>query len=346
MKSSKIGFIAVGQAGGNIGQLFEEKGYQVLYINTSNEDLDTLKDAVHKYHIPSGEGCNKDRNKAKQLVFDDYDNIAVKIEETMSCDIIYVIFASGGGTGSGTGPMLVELLLQDNNSVGVITILPSQEESIKSQYNSYECFSELVKINNIASCFILDNDKEDRMNINSIFVNAFDAFIHVPELYKSDKGNIDNAEVMESLKAPGMAILQGYSDTVLSKIVDSINDNIFAPIEQDRKIKYITGALPENIKDFSEIVKATGTPIDEFRAYTDNKAVLLLSGLSYPAERLDVIHSFIQDNKDVILKNTAPTQGIDMKLDIDFFGSQSAVAEPKKDNPKSHRDILNMYLRK
>ena len=41
----KISFVAVGQAGGNIGQLFEEKGFAVLYVNTSLEDLDTLEHA-------------------------------------------------------------------------------------------------------------------------------------------------------------------------------------------------------------------------------------------------------------------------------------------------------------
>ena len=58
---NKIAFVAVGQAGGNIGHLFEEKGYSVLYINTSQEDLNTLETAKYKYHIPNGEGCNKDR---------------------------------------------------------------------------------------------------------------------------------------------------------------------------------------------------------------------------------------------------------------------------------------------
>ena len=52
---NKIAFVAVGQAGGNIGQLFEQKGYNVLYINTSQEDLDTLEKAKFKYHIPNGE---------------------------------------------------------------------------------------------------------------------------------------------------------------------------------------------------------------------------------------------------------------------------------------------------
>lgn len=55
--------------------LFEDKGYSVLYLNTSDEDLETI-DGVHKYHISGGEGCNKDRDKAKQLVVDDFDNIA------------------------------------------------------------------------------------------------------------------------------------------------------------------------------------------------------------------------------------------------------------------------------
>ncbi len=36
---NKIAFVAVGQAGGNIGQLFEDRGFNVLYINTSRKTL-------------------------------------------------------------------------------------------------------------------------------------------------------------------------------------------------------------------------------------------------------------------------------------------------------------------
>ena len=90
---NKIAFVAVGQAGGNIGQLFEQKGYNVLYINTSQEDLDTLEKAKFKYHIPNGEGCNKDRRKAKQLVIDDFDQIAAEIETKIKSELIFVISA-------------------------------------------------------------------------------------------------------------------------------------------------------------------------------------------------------------------------------------------------------------
>ena len=65
---NEIGFVCIGQAGGNIGNLFDELGFNVLYINTSQEDLDTLKGAKHVYHIPGGEGCSKNRDKAKGVL--------------------------------------------------------------------------------------------------------------------------------------------------------------------------------------------------------------------------------------------------------------------------------------
>ena len=49
-----ISFIAIGQGGGNIGSLFENLGHNVLYINTSQEDLKTLDEAKHKYHVKGG----------------------------------------------------------------------------------------------------------------------------------------------------------------------------------------------------------------------------------------------------------------------------------------------------
>ena len=71
----KIGFVSIGQAGGNIGDLLAEKGYNVLAINTSKEDLATLKFITHKYHVPNGLGCSKNRDTAKQAIASYFDNI-------------------------------------------------------------------------------------------------------------------------------------------------------------------------------------------------------------------------------------------------------------------------------
>ena len=93
----KIGFITIGQAGGNIGVKLEELGYDVFFMNTSQEDLDTLTSAKFKHHIKNGEGCNKDRNKAKDLIIENFEEISEEIKSKIKKQFIYVIFSSGKG---------------------------------------------------------------------------------------------------------------------------------------------------------------------------------------------------------------------------------------------------------
>ena len=45
------------------------------------------------------------------------------------------------------------------------------------------------------------------MSINTSFVDDFCSFLEVPEKHKSVKGNIDKAEIMETLSAHGMALV-------------------------------------------------------------------------------------------------------------------------------------------
>ena len=70
----------------------------------------------------------------------------------------------------------------------------------------------------------------------------------------------------------------------------------------DKVIKYISCACSADIKDFSEIHKAAGIPFDEFRAYSNDNAVMLLSGLSYPVTRLNRMHEIVSAN--LIQKST------------------------------------------
>ena len=339
---NKIGFVAVGQAGGNIGRLLEKRGFSVLYMNTSLEDLATLKDVKYKYHITGGEGCNKDRKKAKQLVIDDFDNIFNKIKDTLKVEMIFVIFAAGGGTGSGAGPMLADMLIAEGVDVGVITILPAKNESVKTQINAYECFAELVSIENTGSCFVIDNEKSaDRLNLNATFVNAFNAYIQIPMLYHNKKGNIDTAEIIESFKAHGMARLKQYASTVIADLVN-IESDIFAPMEHDKTIKYLVCACDESVSDMQEIITAAGEPFDIFRAYTQKEAILLMSGLSYPMTRLEAINERIQSNKETIVKNLSSGLNASLTGTFDFL-TLKQEQNPKKAH-KTRDDIFSKYL--
>ena len=345
---NKIGFVAIGQAGGNIGRLLEERGYQVLFVNTSQEDLDTLHNVKYKYHIPGGEGCNKDRTKAKKLIIDNYDSLSKEIEEKINRDMLFVIFSSGGGTGSGVGPMLIDLLCDDEKLVGGITVLPGRSESLKSQINAYECFRELTGIQGMASTIILDNDKStDRLRINAAFVNMFTRFLEIPDKYKSVKGNIDKAEIVETLRSHGMAIISSItSPGGASALIESFAKNIFAPIEADRVIKYITLTGPESVRS-DEIEKVVGTPIDTFRSYNDSITLCMLAGLNYPKVRLDGIHKMVMDNKDAMLKNLSAPAEAELKGDLNFlddFKKPKKAAPVSTDKGKSIRDRMSKYL--
>lgn len=345
----RIGFIALGQAGGNIGQLFEREGYQVLYINTSQEDLDTLKDAKYKHHIENGEGCNKDRHKAKQLLIDDYDNIATKVETVFSCDLLYVIFGAGGGTGSGAAPMLIDLLTDDDKTVGAIVIMPGTDESVKSHINAYEAFSELISIQGTISSFILDNDKGDKLDINKKFVSDFCSFVDIPNKHKSVKGNIDKAEIMETLKSHGMAYIVDSQEKEegAAGVINLLTDNIYAPVEEDKTVKYIAISISGDI-NVTDLETAIGTPLDTYVTYNDSSTICCLAGLSYPQTRLDAVYKKIEDNKDTVMKNLAATQETKLKTDVNFLdhlGNNIDVKPSKENKPKSKRDIMSKYLK-
>ena len=338
----KIAFIAIGQAGGNIGQLFEERGFSVLYLNTSEEDLSTLKTAKYKYHITWGEGCNKDRKKAKQLVIDDYDQIAAEIDAKLDAEIVFIIFASGGGTGSGAGPMLCDLLLDDGKTVGVVTVIPALDESVKSHVNSYECFAELTKIEGLASCFILDNENGNKLGLNRSFVDDFTAFVEIPERIQNVDGNIDKAEIQEALKAHGMAVIL-HSRADSADVIKKLQDNIYAPIEPDRVVKYITAEMSSNVR-MTDVEKDLGVPVDTFQT-AGEETVLCASGLSFPQTRLDLIYERIDENRETIKKNLKATHELSLKGDVDFLSKPSNIT--KKDDekkPKSRRDIMTKYL--
>lgn len=357
----RIGFIAVGQAGGNIGTKLEQKGYKVLYINTSLEDLSTLGNAKFKHHIKNGEGCNKDRLKAKQALIDDFDAVSRKIQEGLETEFLYVIFSAGGGTGSGAGPMLADLLLGDiaegaikAKNVGIITILPAIKEPVKTNVNAYECFMELSKIEGLSGTFIIDNDLGDKMVLNTQFVNTFTAYLDIPSKHKSERGNIDKAEIMETLKASGMIKLAQLpaKESKPETIIEKLNTGIFAESEQDAIVKYIAISQTGNF-DMEILQRETGMPIDIFQTFNEHSTICCLSGLTFPATRLEKTYKAVNENKEKVIRAMNANTQIELKEGINFFQESARskpVKEARKNTPetpsgKSKRELLmSKYL--
>lgn len=349
----KIGFVAVGQAGGNIGKLFEEKGFSVLYLNTSREDLQTLKDVKFTYHIAGGEGCNRNRAKAKRLVAEDFGNISKEIYEKMDVSMIYVIFASGGGTGSGCGPMLIDLLLGDiaggegtAEAVGAVTVIPGEKESTKAQINCYECFRELAAIDGIASVMAIDNSKGDKLILNQHLVNVFCDFIEIPNRHKDERGNIDRAEIEETLKTKGMLAVTEIpaKESTTAAVLESFRKSVFAPIEANRVIKYICISAAGAV-DVGAMQKEVGIPVDVFQTYNDKSTICCLAGLNYPKARLEAVYQKAVEHQDQITRNLQAVSGSGIEKNVDFLAAARSMPPAGGAKPQaSRRDLLKKYM--
>ena len=136
-----IGIVGIGQGGNNVAQELEARGLQVLQINSSMEDLATLRNPSNVYHIKTGEGSARNRDRIKSLAAADHEGILSAINAKIDGEIILVAFSAGGGTGSGLAPMLCQLLLMQGRQVGAIVILPGSHEMAKAQMNAYSCLN-------------------------------------------------------------------------------------------------------------------------------------------------------------------------------------------------------------
>lgn len=341
----KLGIIAVGQAGGNIGKSLKSKGFDVVFINSSKGDLDTLGiDKDRKYHIANGLGSAKDRDTAKQVAKNDFENINKFINDTLGeKELYYIISSTGGGTGSGISPTLANIFTKAlNKSVGLIAILPSNKDTLQAKINSYEYLKEITDIEDLCGCFILDNEqKKDIDHINKRFVNLFNKIFDYKK-YETAKGNIDEAEILKLLKTKGMINIAGCKNNESTKqLIEDIKNGIFAPIENDGVIKYL--GLSKGIK-FEEnmFFEQVGKYLDKFENTNKEYTLAISSGLTLPLKRIETLKEDISKEKDTIIKlNTEK----DIKLeDIDFLNKTKNKKSKPKDEKMTSEDILNLFF--
>lgn len=293
----RVGFIGLGQAGGNITDLLFKKGYKSVVINTSREDLEVLS-VEDKYLIPGAEGCCHDRGMSVEYAKDYYTEIIEKIGGVMSeVDIIFTVFSAGGGTGSGLGVLITDILSQvyRDKVIGAVCILPSLKEPVNIQVNAFKCFTELSRLEHIGGVFILDNDKDDKFNINIRFVDLIDKLMNITE-YISKEGNIDKSEVKEVLSVRGCIVMAKAENP--GKLIKSLDSSIFPNFKKGMTVVYMLSSLNNDIEVADLTVGLDIVPVDIFVNYNDTSdSLLVLSGLEFFQDRLDKIKDVIEKSK-------------------------------------------------
>ena len=282
----QFGVIGLGACGSNIANLFEGKGYNTLYVNTSLEDLGVFKGA-HKIHIKGAEGAAKDRKRVLQLAMETFPDIIRQIESIITQKYIIVVFSSSGGTGSGLSIPILRYLAQTNKVCIPVMILPDGDvESAKSNENAYNSCAELMTIQGLGATFLLDNAKCDKFAINSKFVNELDAFINLKN--SSMYGNIDMAERKQVLSCPGVAMIAKASKTksTSADIIHSLHNGIYAEIEQ-KTAMYLALSTSNKSLDIKSITSEFYSLYDQFIGYSEATSIMVVSGLQFPLKRIE-----------------------------------------------------------
>lgn len=330
----QFGILGLGQCGGNIATLFEQKQYTTVYLNTSKEDLNAIK-GVHKIHIDGADGAAKDRRKVLQLATESFQNIIEKINSILTQKYILVLFSSSGGTGSGLSTPILRYLSQIGKVCIPVVVLPNENiESAKACENAYNACVELMSIQGLGATFLLDNSNDDKFAINQKFVNEFDVFINIKN--SSVYGNIDMAERKQILSCPGVAVIGklSKSKSTAPEIVQSLHNGIYTKIES--KNAYYLGISTSNKSlDIKNITKEFVGIYDVFLGISEATTITIVSGLQWPQKRiLQFKNKFEETVKNITTTNfihqLEPLQGLSF---VERQTTQPAT-------PVNPRDIL------
>lgn len=314
-----LGVIGIGQGGGNIANIFSKHDYPTLAINYSSSDLATCNYIEHKLQLVGSEGVGKQRDKAKQLMNQNWETAISFVRNHFSqpsIQLIFVIFTTGGGSGSGVSPLFVHLLSHelDDKVIVACPILPSEQESTISQINTLNCLKELSELD---VCILPIDNSQLKTNRNQLFQEINQKFFSlVNDLIRQTKeysilGNLDEKDLINLFDTPGFSMISQATITNLSnpikltnhavsqEILKSWEHSIFTPPNREKILKLgIIFKGQENLMQMIDIQEINelfqNQPLDVFEGYyTSEKDSIytILSGLKFNKQRLSEIEN-------------------------------------------------------
>lgn len=338
MDKNKITWIGLGQAGGNITQIAETKyNYPAICINTSKEDLSSLKNVKYPIWIENGIGTAKDRKSVIRLMSESIDEVINKVNNLVAGDIAIVVFSGAGGTGSGSSSFICKYLVSQGKLVVPVVILPSSNESAKSHANTYDCLAELSQIDGVGGTFLLDNENvEDKFLINNKFVADIDALLSLN--HSSQYGNIDEAEIRTLLSCSGISVISRCSKakSTASDIIHKWHNGIYAKIESSTAM-YLGLSTSNRSLNSETLVSGFGGIFDTFIGISESTSLAILTGLQWPQKRIAQFR--IKFEKVVkTINDTNAMQMFEMLEPLKGLSFIPTAIQPQA--PTSPRDIL------
>lgn len=338
-------FIGLGNCGCKIVNLFADYGYTCIFANGSEQDLKVLGSRNGIYKLEGYDGFGGHRERAMQCLVE---NVAfTDALEDIPQSIIFIVYASGGSTGSGLSSVVAQYLIDTYEGTKIICmcpVLPNVGEDTNKLWNAYQVGAELAEMVEIGATFFIDNNTGDNLRqINRTFAKVLNAYLTNDAW--SDTNNFDESERLELLAESGAMVIS-QSERQYKIVDDLLHNTVFAPIERDNvvgKFGIIHGGKRSISKE--SLIAEVGKPFNIFEGYGKGATLVAMSGLTFPYSRIEQFGKLAKSAQDERQRNlNARKQHVLPKLDLSMTMTKPTVQEKPKTRV-SGRDAL-MQMRK
>ncbi len=249
--NAKIKVIGCGGGGSNaVNQMIQDKNEDVEYW-VFNTDCQALANSncenklILGRNVTRGLGAGGKPELGKQAAMDSYDDIKLVVK---NADMVFIACGEGGGTGTGSAPVVAKAAREEGCLVLAIVTRPFTFEGKNRSLNALEGINELMK--NVDALIVVSNDK---LMLNNGNMRIVDAFAISDKILASSVStvtdlillhgiiNLDFADVKTTLSGKGLALIGiGYGegeDKAIMAATNAINSPLLeASIQGSRSM--------------------------------------------------------------------------------------------------------------
>ena len=277
-RKAEIKVVGTGGAGGNtVSRLMQVGivGAETVAVNTDAQDLlytDSDRKVLIGRDVTGGLGAGADPKVGAEAAKESKDDIKRALE---GADMVFVNCGLGGGTGTGSAPVIADIAKKLGAlTVGIVT-LPFAMEGKQRTRNAQEGLESMESV--VDTLIVIPNDKlleiVPDVSVTTAFKVADEILVNavkgIAELItKPGLVNLDFADIRAVMGSGGLAMIgMGESDTE-NRAVESVEKALSNPL-LDVDIEGSVGALvnvcggPDiTIKECQEIVEGVSSKIN------------------------------------------------------------------------------------
>jgi cell division protein FtsZ len=275
---AKIFVVGTGGAGNNTVSRLNEigiEGAETITLNTDAQDLfysKASKKLLFGKNTCNGLGAGGDPDVGEKCAEESEDEIRNELERS---DMVFVTCGLGGGTGTGSAPVISKLAKKAGALTVAVATMPFSAEGIKRRENAEKGLEKLK--NSADTVIIILNDKllelAPNLPLNKAFVVSDEilgrAVKGIIELItKKSLVNLDFADIKTIMQGTGMAMIgMGESesgDRALESVHEALNSPLLNLDISDAKgaLINISGSSDLTLHESEKIVQVVADKLD------------------------------------------------------------------------------------